>query len=172
MSRRLRKDVGEWLDAERHGAHDLAEQALRRAFAELGRRVPATGFADRVLVRAGRFAPVPLPWPPWWLRVSVAGSLVAAALVIALLPAWWPVASAVGSALRSPLVTACSYWGSQLVNAGFAFWDLLQEVAIALQASLMTPTVLVVLAANVLLAVSSLFGLNRLLKSPEELMPW
>lgn len=172
MRRRLQNDIRDWLTAERDRSDDLAEQALRRAFTELGRRAPVAGFADRALLRASRFAPASRAWRPWWLRLSIAACLVAAGLVIALLPAWWPTAGAVARALGSPVVSACSYWSGHWINAGFAFWAVIQDLAAAARASLVTPAALLVLSANVLLAATSLFGLKRLLKPSEELMPW
>ena len=62
MNRRLEQDVREWLDAERISADELAEQALIRAFTRLGRQAPEAGFADRVLLRTGHFAPASALW--------------------------------------------------------------------------------------------------------------
>ncbi len=172
MNRRLDYEVRRWLNAEREGSEELADRALGRAFAELGRRAPRAGFADRVLLRAGRVTPALPAWRRWWLRASVAACLVAAGLAVATLPAWWPIAGAVSHALGPPLVAAISHWSGRWMNAGPACWTVIQDIAAAARASLATPAAILLLSGNLLLAGASLFGLKRLLKAPEELMPW
>ena len=171
MNRRLDEDVREWLKAEREGLDELAEHALTRALGGLGRRAPRPGFADRVLVRAGCLS-APAGWTSWWVRGAVAAAILSAGLAVATLPVWLLVADPIARAFGSPLVSMTAHWTGRVVAAAFASWAVIEDVASALQASFATPTVLALLLANALLAGGSLFGLRRLLKAPEELMPW
>jgi hypothetical protein len=171
MNRRLERDVREWLDAERMSADEPAEQALVRAFAELGRRAPGAGFADRVLLRTGHFAPASAFWRSRWVRAAVIACMAAGGLAIITLPVWWLVAEPLARAFGSPLALAMSRGAARSMSAAFASWTVIQDVGSALRASLVTAPVLALLSANALLAAASLFGLKRLLKAPEELMP-
>ncbi len=172
MNRRLEHEIRDWLKAQQDGPDELAEQALVRALGQIGRRRPTAGFADRVLLRAGRLAPATAAWRWWWLRAAVAACLVAAGLAVALLPAWLPAARPVAHAFGSPFVTSLSHWAGTWLSAGLAFWAVMGDIGSAVRASLATPTAVLVLSANVLLAAASLLGLKRLLKAPEEFMPW
>jgi len=171
MNRRLEEDVREWLRAEQEGLDELAERALTRALGELGRRVPRPGLTDRILLRTGRLS-ASRAWRSWWVRGAVAACLLSAGLAAATLPVWLLVADPVARAFGSPFASVAGHWTGRWVSAAFASWAVIEDVASALRVSLATPTALVLLSANVLLAVASLFGLRRLLKAPEELMPW
>lgn len=171
MNRRLEHDIREWLNAQGGGSDELAERALMRAFAQLGRRTPPARFADRVLLRAGRRVPVPAALR-WWLRGVVAACLVAAGLAVALLPAWLSLVRPVAHAFGSPFVSVLSHWAGKWMAATIAFWAVVEDVASAVRTSLATPTGILLLATNVLLAAAILFGLKRLLNAPEELTPW
>jgi hypothetical protein len=172
MNKRLEQDVREWLRAEHTGSDELAERALARALAELGRCAPGAGFADRVLLSAGRLTPASRAWRSWWARGAVAACLLAAGLATAMLPAWLLVADPVARAFGSPLVSGVWHWMCRWMIAGFTSWTVIEDVGSALRASLVTPAAIVLIAANVLLAAASLLGLKRLLKAPEELIPW
>ncbi len=172
MKGRLEQDVREWLSAERAGSDELAERALGRVLARLGRRAPGAGFADRVLLSAGRLTPASRAWRSWWARAGVAACLLGAGLAAAVLPVWLLVADPVARALGSPLVSGVWHWMGRWMIAAFKSWAVIQDVASALRASLVTPAAIALIGANILLAAASLVGLKRLLRAPEELIPW
>ena len=172
MNRRLEREIRDWLRAEHDGEDRRAERALRRAFGRLGRRAPGAAFADRVLLRAGRLVPATVPWRWQWVRGAVAACLVGSGLALAAVPLLWlvvpPLARAVGSPFISTLAHSAARWTAAWMKVGVVVAD----IGTALQAVFITRTAMVVLAANVLLALASLVGLKRLLKAPEEFTPW
>lgn len=172
MNRRLGHQIRDWLDAEGKGSDELAERALARALAEIGRRGPGAGFADRVLLRAGRLAPALPPWRWRWLRGALAASLLGAGLALAVLPAVWLVIPALLHAVGSPLVSTLLHSIARWISAAFAAAAIIADVGSALQTVLVTPTALVLLTANILLALASLMGLRRLLRPSQEYLPW
>ncbi len=169
MRKRLEREVREWLDAERLSKDTLAEQSLSRAFAEIERRSPGPGFADRVMLASGLGRAAAF-WRSRWLRAAIAVGMVAAGLAVVALPAVWLVADPLARALGSPLALTISHGVTRTMARTFAVWSVLDDVASALRASLDTGPVLALLAANALMAATSLFGLKRLLKAPEELI--
>jgi hypothetical protein len=172
MSRQLEEQVRTWLRAEQSGQDDVAERALARALKELGRRAPRAGFADRVMLRAGRLSAAPRAWRSWWVRAAVSACLLSAGLAAATLPVWLLAANPITRAVGSPLVAAAWHWVSRSLSASLASFAVIADVTAALQASLATSTAIGLLSATVLLASASLFGLRRLLSAPEESMPW
>ncbi len=172
MSRRLEDNVREWLRAEGTGPDELAEEALARALADLGRRRPGAGFADRALMRAGRLSPAWFAWRSWWSRAAVAGCLLVAGLAVASLPTWLLIAGPLARALGAPFTAVVWHWMTEWAVAAFASWGVIADVTTAVCVWLATPSGIALLAVNVLLACGSLIGLKRLLKAPEELISW
>ncbi len=173
MKMRLEDEVRRWLGAEEDGLDGVADRALARALAGLEHRGPTPGFADRVLSRTGRLAPVAGVWRSWWLRFPVAASLLTAGLTAAvLLPAGVVVVGFLGRTFAGSLLAASWHAMARWTTIAFRWWGVVADVVEALGASLATPAAIAILSANVLLAAASLLGLKRLLKPPEELMPW
>ncbi len=173
MKIRLEDEVRQWLGAEEDGLDSAADRALARALASLERRGPTRGFADRVLLSAGRMAPVAGVWRSWWLRFPVAACLLTAGVTAGvLLPVILLVVVPLGRAMGGTLLVACWHAVARWTTTAFASWAVVADVFEALGASLATPAAIAVLSANVLLAAASLFGLKRLLKPSEELIPW
>ncbi len=170
MKIRVEDEVRQWLGAEEDGLDEVAEQALRRALASL-ERAPRPGFADRVLLRAGRLEPVAGVWRSWWVRFPVAACLLIAGIAAAVLPVALLIVIPLARAFGWPSVVACWHWAARSTTVAFRYWTILAGVMEAIGASLATPEAVAILSANVLLAAASLFGLKRLLKAPEELMP-
>ena len=172
MSSSLDDAIGEWLDAEGAGDGDRAEAALARSLAAVGRRGPGRGFADRTLLAAGLLEPASPAWWPVTVRMALAACLLVAGLALVNLPvlvyAWVPVVRAAGLATLVPALHGLA----RAMAAAFASWTFVEEIASALRASLGNPTVVLVLAANLSVAAASLVGLKRLLKTPEEMLPW
>jgi hypothetical protein len=172
MTTRPDDAIGDWLDAEGAGADDRAEAALTRALAGLGRRGPREGFADRVLLAAGVLEPAhPARWPAT-VRVALAACLLVAGVAFANLPVLVAAFAPVVRALGLSTIVPALHWLAHAMGAAFASWTFVEEVASALRASLASAAVVMVLAANLLVATASLIALKRLLNPPEELLPW
>jgi len=172
MSRRLADDVREWLRAEETGSDELAERAFSRVLGDMGRRRPSLGFADRVLMRAGRLSPASLAWRSWWTRAGIGACLVAAGLAVATLPTWLLLAGPVARAFGAPVTEAVWHAITRWTVAAFASWALIVDVASATRVWLATPAGVGLLAVNLIIACGSLVGLRQLLKAPEELNSW
>jgi hypothetical protein len=172
MNRRLEHEIRDWLRAERDGPDDLAERALTRVFAQLGRRAPGAAFADRVLLSAGHLVPPVVPWRWRWVRGAVAACLVGSGLALAALPLFWLVLPPLVHAVGSPFMSTLSHSAARWMAAWMRLCAVFADVGTALQSVLVTPTAVALLTANVLLALASLIGLKRLLKAPEEFTPW
>jgi hypothetical protein len=172
MSRRLKADVRDWLRAEETGSDELAERWLARVLTDLGRNRPRAGFADRVLVRAGRLSPASQAWRSWWTRAGIAACLVAAGLAVATLPTWLLVADPLARAFGAPVTAAVWHLITRWTVAAFALWALVVDIGSATRVWLGTPAGAGLLAVNLAIACGSLMGLRQLLKAPEELEPW
>ena len=89
MGRTLHKSVRQWLQEERLDRLDSAEQGLRRVFAQLPLPGPASGFADRVLLRVG-LAPEPLLFgsisTAWAMRLALALCLILVTVTVLVTP--------------------------------------------------------------------------------------
>jgi hypothetical protein len=161
--------IRDWLEAEDSGAGDRAEAALTGALAGLGRRGPHEGFAERVLLAAAIREPARSPWWAVVVRVALAACLLAAGLALANLPVWIAAGLAVARALGLSVVVPVLDWLGRAMAAALASWALVENVASALRATLANSAVVMLLAANLLVAAASLIGLKRLLKTSEEL---
>ena len=165
MRNRLQTSVRRWLRFEGHSAdasseEHRAEQALRQVFSRLpGIPVP-TGFAERVLVRAG-MAPVAAVRSPTWVpsftvRLVLGFSLVLAAVSVVLLPGTllW-----VGRLMEAfepmKMATGALVAVSRRYGAGLAVWEVLVGVGQTAATALSTPKVLLALAASSLLSVAA-----------------
>jgi hypothetical protein len=141
-----------WLAAERDDRASEAEAALLELFAALPLAAPATGFADRVLLRAGLQAAGRtdlFAWRP--LRIVLALCLAATSLGTLWLP---PVLRALaGFVTMSDLVRIgvrvtgdAGHWLAWALRA----WDLLLTVGRALAQPLSEPAVMAALVAALL----------------------
>lgn len=77
-----------WLAAEGGGDDAAAEAALAAVFQRLPAPAPRAGFAQRVLVAAGKASPVAAA-PPRAVRWAVAAMLAVVGSVLVLLPIWF-----------------------------------------------------------------------------------
>ncbi len=170
MTRRLERDIDDWLTAEESGSDEQADRALLRALSAIPRREPGPAFVDRVLCAIGAARGVAPIWRSAWLRVAVLGGLVATGLAVGLLPAL--VSFGAVTHLAAGGVFGAWHLIGRWLAASFLSWDIVQDVGFALRRSLLTPVAIAVLLANVFVAAASLFGLRRLLGAREELVQW
>jgi hypothetical protein len=167
------REIERWLGAERREDEDGADAAFRQVFAVVPRRAPSVGFAARV-VRASFRARRPvldLLAASGWGR-----GLIAAGLLLAAVACGWSLPALV-MAVFSParvgtfasFVAGMGQAAAGAAGTALGVWLLLIDVGTTLQAAIATPRVASALAACVLVASSSLYGLNRLLAPREEM---
>jgi hypothetical protein len=144
--------VDRWLAAERDDRADEAEAALLELFAALPLAAPPSGFADRVLLRAGLQAAARadlFAWRP--LRIVLALCLAAAGLGALWLP---PVLRALAGFLSvsGAVRTGAAATGDAAHGLALAghLWDLLLTVGGALARPLSAPPVMALLVAALL----------------------
>jgi hypothetical protein len=170
ISRRIQqRRVMRWLEAERAGRVDEADQDFRLALRSLPRLTPASGFAGRVLLAAGVVQAVPGLFSRWWFRSALVASLVLASAAVLTLPVG-SLLVATPSYLASAvsLFTGALLWAGDWMRHGLAISTVAAQIAVALQLALRTPPALAALFTSVALAVGSLYGLRRLLVTREE----
>lgn len=161
MARKLKRSVERWLEAERRGAVEAAEAALRGVFRQLPLPAPAAGFAARVMAGVGlarRAAPQPaLGW-----RVAIGGAIVVAAAAAALAPA---VASDLLARLSPAAVVGFVVGGlvetCQRLAEGLAFWQIMLAIGRALGSVLTSPPAMAALATALLLSAGGVRLLDR-----------
>jgi len=149
-----------FLEADRAGADEEAETALRALFAALPARAPRAGFADRVLARISVRRPF-LAWAP--ARVALAAALAVVAVGGALLaPALLPLARWIGPGrLLGGGISLIAELSVRFAD-GVAFWHRVGEVGGTLAYAFTRPQVLVWLTIPFLLALVALRGLAEL----------
>jgi hypothetical protein len=171
-SRRIRqRRVMRWLEAERAGRVDEADQDFRLAIRSLPRLAPSSGFAGRVLLAAGVVQAAPGLFSRWWFRSVLVSSLVlasAAALALPIGPLLVGAPSYVASSIS--LLTGVLLSAGELMRRALAISAFAAQIAGALQLALRTPPALTALFISAVVAAASLYGLRRLLVSPEELV--
>lgn len=151
----------EWLEAERSGALDRADSALREAFAAVPRRGPGAGFQDRV-VRARRRPPFVAVTRRSEVWVSAGLLLGALALTAA------PLAVVAGLFVVDPgrviaALARASVGLGEWLNAGASIWGVLIRAGAAVGQAAVNPTASIVLTAALLIASMALVVLNRYL---------
>lgn len=161
MSRRPQDAWADWLSAERAGAPDRADTALREAFASVPRRQPAADLHERLLsaATAARQAPA-RRWSERW----VAAGLVLAALGLTAAP----LAVIAGFFFVSPArvasgVARACLWLTEWMNAGASIWALMTRIGEALGTAAASPTGSSLLTGALLVASMALLMLNRYL---------
>ncbi len=161
--------LARWLEAERAGLDDLADESLAGLFRSVPRLRPRPGFADRVL-RAG----VPArraawTWTPWWMRAGIAFTLLLCGLAAAFIPvARLSPLIAVSWARVVPLCIDASVRILWWLQHGVAVWRAVAGVGRAGAVVLTTGPALAVLTANIALAIVLTGALKHLLSSEEE----
>jgi hypothetical protein len=162
------RDIGEWLAAEQAGDAERAERALSRVMAHVAREEPSSAFADAVLRASGFGVAAVRRWSPW-TRLATLVCLVAAGLSAATIPAFagW-LRPLLGVLVADSLA---SLWHVTVRAAALAFesWHAAADAGAVVRAAAGSATGIVVLLANVLVAVIALIGLKRLLGAREEL---
>jgi hypothetical protein len=160
MSRNPRDAWIEWLEAEKAGAADRADMALREAFAVLPRRAPTAALHGRLIgITAISRGPARGRSEAW-----VAAGLVLAALGLTAAP----LGIIAGFFLISPgrvvsgVAQAC-VWLTEWLNAGASIWALLGRTGSALGHAAVTPTGSSLLTVALLVASMALLALNRYL---------
>jgi len=151
----------EWLEAERTGALDRADSALREAFATVPRRGPGAGFADRV-IRARRvpaMAGVGRPSELWVTAGLLLGALGLTAAPLAVIAGLFVVDP---GRVVATLARACVGMAEWL-NAGASIWGLLIRAGTAAGQAAVSPTGSMLLTAALLAASMALVVLNRYL---------
>lgn len=159
MSRMPQDPWAEWLAAEKAGASERADSALREAFATVPRRALASGLHERLLeLGAGsRMQPRSGQSERW-----IAAGLVFAALGLTAVP----LGVIAGFFLLSPgrvvsgVARAC-VWMTEWLNAGVSIWGLLARTGSALGYAAVTPTGSSLLTIALLVASMALLMLNR-----------
>ena len=160
MSRKPEDSWVEWLEAERAGAGDRADSALREAFAVLPRRAPTPALHDRLLRLTATSRAHSRSRSEAW----VAAGLVLAALALTAAP----LGIIAGFFLISPgrvvsgVAQAC-VWLTEWLNAGASIWGLLARTGSALGHAAVTPTGSSLLTVALLVASTALLVLNRYL---------
>ena len=150
----------EWLEAERSGALDRADAALREAFAGVPRRSPAPGFQDRVL-HASRLPAMPASrrsevWVTAGLLLGALGLTAAPLAVVGGLFVIDP------GRVIAALARACVGIGEWL-NAGASIWGVLIRAGGAVGQAAVSPAGSILLTAALLAASMALVVLNRYL---------
>lgn len=151
-----------FLEADRAGRSDLAEQALFEAFGALARPGPRPGFAARVLARV---AP-----PSWFARTSVRTALataavLAAASIVLVPPLAAPLAAAVGPGGFLHLLADVFTGLAVRIGRGAQTWRTFAVVSDSLAAAASRPQVALLLFAQLALAALSLHRLAALARS-------
>lgn len=155
---------GQWLELERSGTSEAAEQALQQLCGLLPQAVPRAGFAERVLARSAvvRRDLLAAFLERWWARPLVAMVAVQAAVLIAGVSRGFLTAiEANGPAgAANALINLVVAWG-HLLNG---FWSVLDDVAAArdVAASASAPAVIPVLVLLTAALIAGLLLFNRL----------
>lgn len=160
MSRKPGDSWAEWLQAERTGADDRADSALREAFAALPRRSPTPGFHERLV----RTAIVPRRPLARRSEAWVAAGLVLTALALTAAPIMVIAAFFLVTPGRvvSGVARAC-VWLGEWLNAGASIWGLLERTGSALGYAVVTPAGSSMITVALLVASMALLVLNRYL---------
>jgi hypothetical protein len=170
MGNRDTSDVTRWLEAEAAGSTDEADANFAGLF---GRHVPPldvpAGLQNRILLsvvsRRGAFDPA--AWR--WGRAAVAALLAVIGVALATAS---PDLLLDGLVAAAGLGAHAAHWvtvsATAAAGVALACWDLMTVFARATVLVVTTGRAPLVIAANVLLAVTSFCGLKRLLAPREE----
>jgi hypothetical protein len=158
-----------WLDADRDGRLEEADQAFAALASSWTRSVPPASLVARVaaLGSAPRRS-LAWNWESMWLRLSVGAGLVLCGLALGVLSG-----RALGAALLASIQTVAAGVGSMLAladawgRAAVAVGLVLARVARACGSALTEPIPLVFVLVNVLLAGAALAALRRVLSVRE-----
>jgi hypothetical protein len=140
--------------------HDpWSDEQLFELFATLPWLEPGAGFADRVLAVLPRRAWLDSPWTRAWLVAALLAVAVSSALLV---PTAFAAARIAGPA------TILGFWIGAVgdlfsgIGRSFGAWERLADLSRALAVALAQPRALLLLAANLGLAVAAFRGLLSL----------
>jgi hypothetical protein len=165
MEQESRRNVAEWIRAERDGSAEQGDRAFAAVAQEWGWADVPAGLAARI-AGAGMAAAQPAGvWSSWWTRAGVAASLASVGMVLAGQPP-----DALGSMALGSIQLVAAGVGQTLLAAR-AWLEAVGSVAVPLSRAaaglndaLMAPAPLCVLAVNVAVAAAALAALRRLLR--------
>jgi hypothetical protein len=171
MRRSDEEILNRWLAAEEDGQEELAEEALSALFQALPPLAPPSGFADRVLVRAGLTAPVPQRqgvFAARWLRIAAMLPLLVVGLTLPWLSEVLRSLASLAGALWSPgdlvrLGTGSLVALSQALVAALALWDWLLGIGRMLAAPFATPAVALIMIGCLLVSLVAFHFLRNLM---------
>lgn len=156
MRRSHQNALDRWLAAERDDRSEEAEAALFELFETLPRIAPPSGFADRVLARAGVQAAGRDLFASRWMRLAVALAMLATGFGVLLLPSTlevlrtlagiWSLGELVQGGVQA--LAAASQW----LASALQLWDLLVTVGRALIQPLTLPQTTAMLTVCLLVA--------------------
>jgi hypothetical protein len=167
MGRTLHKSVRQWFQEERLDRLDSAEQGLRRVFAQLPLPGPASGFADRVLLRVG-LAPEPLLFgsisTAWAMRLALALCLILVTVTVLVTPGivYVVFGSLKGDSLAQ-IGTAALVGFLQRFGEGLAVWQTFSGAGRILASTLNTPSVFAALIFGSLFSIGAFRLLHGLM---------
>jgi hypothetical protein len=168
MTTDMRREVREWLEAEKAGHADEADARFRAVGRGLERPGVPAGFADAVMARLGAPRAALDAYSKRWVRLAVAACVTLVGGVAALVP--WPVwvdallASLQGVAWGiSRVIVGSQAW----VSGGLALWGSLAQAAAVVGRQLLGPVPLGLLALNLAVALCALGALRRLMALQE-----
>jgi hypothetical protein len=161
MSRMPQDPWADWWAAERDGASERADTALREAFGAVPRRALTAALHEQLVQASATLRATPRTrWSERW----VAAGLVLAALGLTVAPLSVVAAFFLIGPGRvvSGLARGC-VWLMEWLNAGASIWGLLARTGSALGYAAVTPTGSSMLTVALLVASMALIVLNRYL---------
>lgn len=166
MIGKLNRAVQQWLQAEQSGHPEAVEKALCKVFFRLPLEPVPTGFADRVLARAGLGAPAPAhSWVAYWgLRAVVSLCLVLVALFLLVIPSYWPSLLGIFNPSRATEMGVNALVGLfHQLGSGLVIWRALSAAGSILASIVSSPEYLTALLLAVLLSIGAFRALHEVI---------
>ena len=167
MTRKLNHAVRHWLQLERAGQPEKAENALQQVFYGLPEEAVPAGFADRVLTRAGLMAPAlsEHSWAAYWgIRAAISICLVLMALFLLVIPSYLPALLGIFNLSRAAEVGIGALVGVfYQLGAGLVIWRAFSAAGAILSSILSSPQSLTVIFLAVVLSMAALRVLHDVL---------
>jgi len=160
--------AAEWLNAERAGRVDDADERFRSVARVLDRFEMPRGFAAAVAARVAEARRVPDVWSAWWTRAAIAASVLSAGAAAAALPAqgWFRAGLASLQSVALGLGDASAAAWAWIAGA-LAVWSGLGRAAAVVGRQMAGPEPVFFLALQFVLAAGAFAALRRLTAGQE-----
>ena len=167
MNRKLKRATNHWLEQEKSGRSEEAEQALQKVFSRLPAEPVPIGFAERVLQQVG-FGPTASAarsWAAFWgVRAAVSLCLILVALFLLIIPSYLPALLGIFNPNRMAEVGISALVGvSHQLGSGLVVWRALSKAGSIATTTLSSPQYLTALVLGLLLSIGALRALHEVI---------